>query len=157
MCRFRFVTQNDAPNVLDEHFSIEKKLRGFYWASFAALSLEQSYDHRKSTSRSTFFFSDKQDFETVGLWPPSAVLLSFQGCGFLLWKNCFQTKLFLMPRVPSESPVFADCRDPRPHLRRSPDRGITETTHANNLARSARRVRDRFSVRRVRKLGASTH
>jgi hypothetical protein len=104
----RFVTQDAARNVLDEHFSYRKatRLLGF----LRRLDAGTIDDHRKSTSRSTFF-SDKQDLKGLGLWPPSAVPTELPGLQLPPLEELLSEQIVLMPRIPSESPVLADCRD----------------------------------------------
>ena len=103
-----FVTQDAARDVLDEHFSYRKatRLLGF----LRRLDSGTIDNHRKSSSRSAFF-SDKQDLKRLGLWPPSAVPSELPGLRLPPLEELLSNKIVLLPKVPSESPDFGDCRD----------------------------------------------
>ncbi len=103
-----FVTQDSARNILDEHFSYRKATR--LLGILRRLDTGTMDDHRKSTSRSAFF-SDKQDLKRLGLWPPSAVPCELPGLQLPPLEELLSDQIVLLPKVPSESPVFADCRD----------------------------------------------
>lgn len=103
----RFVTQDAARDALDEHFSYRKatRLLGF----LRRLDSGTIDDHRKSTSRSTFF-SDKQDLKRLGLWPPSAVPTELPGLRLPPLEELLSDEVVLVPSVPSESPVLGACQ-----------------------------------------------
>ncbi len=104
----RFVSQDAARNILDENFSYRKatRLLGF----LRRLDTGTMEDHKRSTSRSAFF-SDKQDLKRLGLWPPSAVPTELPGLQLPSLEELLSDQIVLLPKVPLESPAFADCQN----------------------------------------------
>jgi len=103
-----FLARDAARSVLDASFRFQKatRLLGF----LRRLETETMEDLKRATSRSTYY-SDKGELSRLGLWPPSAGPVSLPALAMPPLEELLSEQTVLMPRAPSESPVFADCRD----------------------------------------------
>jgi hypothetical protein len=54
---------------------------------------------------------DKGELSRLGLWPPSAGPVSLPALAMPPLEELLSEQIVLMPGAPSESPVFAECRD----------------------------------------------
>jgi hypothetical protein len=103
-----FLARDAARSVLDANFSFQKatRLLGF----LRRLETGTMEDLKRATSRSTYY-SDKGELSRLGLWPPSAGPVSLPALAMPPLEELLSEQTVLIPRAPSESQVFADCRD----------------------------------------------
>lgn len=103
-----FVARDAARGTLDGNFGFQKatRLLGF----LRRLETETMEDLKRAVARSSYY-KDKGELSRLGLWPPSAGLVSLPALVMPPLEELLSEQTVLMPRATSESPVFEDSRD----------------------------------------------
>jgi hypothetical protein len=103
-----FLARDAALSVLDANFSPRKATR--FLGLLRRLETGTMENLKHAISRSTYY-SDKRELSALGLWPPSAGPVSLPALEMPPLEELLSEQIVLMPRAPSESPIFADSPD----------------------------------------------